>query len=92
MTAPFVSPTPWEVNASGGAITVIARDRSVVAIIVGSDASAPFDRSNADLIAASPEMKEALAIFLDCYDRGLITLPKTGLELARAALAKAVAP
>jgi hypothetical protein len=84
------SPAPWEVTSNGGAMTIVARDRSVVAVVLGSGAASPFESSNAHLLAAAPEMFEALSVFLDCFDRGLVTLPKTGLEIARAALAKAV--
>lgn len=45
-------------------------------------------RANVRLIAQAPMMLEALAIFLDAFDRGLVSLPKTGLEIARSALAK----
>jgi hypothetical protein len=49
------------------------------------------DSANARLIAAAPELLEALAQIVDAYDyKGIgVTLPKSSLVLARAAIAKA---
>lgn len=64
-----MSPAPWTVNSSGGAVTIVARDRSVVAVVLGSDASAPFDRSNADLMAAAPDLYAAMVELSDLCPR-----------------------
>jgi hypothetical protein len=65
MTGPGTSPAPWSVNASGGALTIVARDRSVVAIVMGNGSASPFEVGNAALMAAGPEMQEALIAYRD---------------------------
>jgi hypothetical protein len=74
VTAPFTSPAPWTVNASGGARTIVARDRSVVAIMVGSDGASPFEPGNGHLLAAAPDLRDAL--------RDLVETARTVLNVA----------
>jgi hypothetical protein len=54
------SPAPWSVNSSGGATTIVSRDRSVLAVIVGGGDAAPFEAGNAALMAQAPELQELL--------------------------------
>ena len=61
--SPRGSPAPWKVNASGGARTIVARDGSVVAIVMGCDAAAPFEVPNGNAMAAAPELLTALVAY-----------------------------
>jgi hypothetical protein len=85
------TPGPWQADHNR---LVWSADGEKCIADVGSEDPARFGvtldeaRANARVVAAAPEMLEALHVFLDCFDRGLVTLPKTGLEIARAALAK----
>lgn len=95
MTAPFISPAPWTVNASGGARTIVARDRSVVAVVMGCDSAAPFDVGNGALMAAAPDLLRALtkanATLTRFAESGFVLDPFECTEIDEA-LAKAVAP
>jgi hypothetical protein len=84
------SPAPWEVTSNGGAMTIVARDRSVVAVVLGSGAAAPFESSNAALMAAGPELHTALRHLAEACE--VLQVPGISTHEARAALAKAVGP
>jgi len=82
------TPGPWSTTKTfGGQILVHTEANFVVAIVRGY--KHPY-KSNARLIAAAPELLDALQLLIDmdvAYQRG----PKVGeaVEYARAAIAKA---
>lgn len=90
MTAAFISPAPWTVNASGGARTIVARDRSVVAVVMGCDSAAPFDVGNGALMAAAPDLLAACRLIIECstYWANTFAGEQRALEAAVAAVAK----
>jgi hypothetical protein len=87
------SPAPWTVSATGGARTILAADRSTVAVIVESDGAAPFEVGNGQLLAAAPDLRDALRWAMTHIENvfalaGRHDRERPDLEKARAALAK----
>jgi hypothetical protein len=86
------SPAPWVVNSSGGAITIVSRDRSVLAVIVGGGDAAPFEAGNAALMGAAPALRDELETLLERLTDGRREISESTIEEwageIRAALAK----
>lgn len=88
------TPGPWEVSDigdyadfDGRSIVVIGDDRRVCATHAGGDD--PEGTANARLIAAAPELAEALQMFIEHYPAGINSFLDDAHKAARAALRKA---
>lgn len=90
MSAAQHTPGPWEVT--GTEISTVAKPWRIVAHVVPADhRTAPNANAeaNARLIAAAPELYEALSLYItDVADNGLPPTQLAAWEAARAALAK----
>jgi hypothetical protein len=82
------TPGPWTYQL-GQIIADGPKGVLELATVNGEAEYGPLNQeANGLLMAAAPEMLEALTIFLESFEAGLITLPKTGLAIARVAVAK----
>ena len=87
------TPGPW---AKIGASVANASTRKTIAVAVGCDGNSGEEEANARLIAAAPELLEALEAFLRAPSVGsggpgssTIVVQDFNLRAARAAIAKA---
>ena len=84
-----LSPAPWSVGTHEGSVFVYAP--GMVAVACCGVATHPDARDDAALLAAAPELRDALAALLG-HSPGRIYRGSAVLAAARAALAKATNP
>ena len=86
------TPVPWVIDGSATSLDIFSSDAAVlVAVVRRSLLSSHLDqtaRANARLIAAAPELLEALQDYVD-FRSNVKDVPGSILEKARAAIAKA---
>ena len=94
------TPGPWRVQATGHSFVVEAHTHTEV-ISVDANGNpcrwSEYNEANARLIAAAPELLEALQALLGWEEAEIKHFEATGpddwiMEIARAAIAKATAP
>lgn len=86
------TPAPWRChdkrpNCSG--YSIVGNDGQYIGFVGDSDELSPID-ANANLIAAAPELLQALQLIVSYHDDGNRSLHREDLEMARKAIAKAL--
>jgi hypothetical protein len=84
------TPGPWEVGGYGGVVIPVNRNGSIICSMHGRDSTYQGDncKDNARLIAAAPDLLEALKEFVHPYQSVALTERERN-EKALAAIAKA---
>ena len=89
MTEKF-TPGPWTKMNATDVFEGYWNGRQVADCMVDNDINYPQQKANAALIAAAPDMYEALDNLLEAWDEwGVSSFPDPFADMARAALAKA---
>lgn len=87
------TPGPWSAHddEESMATSVVMNDFGDILCVVGTYmTSAEEDYANANLIAAAPDLLEALKSIMELQTRGYVVLGDKCTEIARAAIAKAI--
>ncbi|EOD6737737.1 hypothetical protein ACJ2YI_004082 [Cronobacter sakazakii] len=87
------TPGPWSSHddEESMATSVVMNDFGDILCVVGTYmTSAEEDYANANLIAAAPDLLEALKSIMELQTRGYVVLGDKCTEMARAAIAKAI--
>lgn len=84
------TPGPWNYCAEEPDWVTDSNDNIAVARVTRYNTDAEAQHANAKLIAAAPELLEALELILSYHDDGNCVLHKEDVSMARAAIKKAL--